>query len=274
MKNVLKTEIINRYKPSADFISNKFQTKIDIGIVAGSGFGEFFSDYELLGEINFKEIPNFPQTTVEGHSGKLLLLNIMGKTCLAFCGRFHIYEGYNPVDIASQSIVSFLLGIERMIFTNAAGGINHYFQVGDCVLIRDTINMLYHSDGELFVEYSKTHKIFSSVWIDNITKILLTKQIPFQEGTYLSTTGPSYETPAEIRFFRLLGADCVGMSTILEASVAKKLGINAIGLSLITNKLYEVHPRKVSHNEVIEAGKIAVPKIKSIIESVACFSSH
>lgn len=273
MKSVLKKEIIDRFQPSADYIYNNIKTKIDIAIVAGSGFGEFFYNYELLSKINFKDIPNFPRTTVEGHSGEIMFLNIMDKNCLVFCGRFHFYEGYKPVDVASQVIVSYLLGIKRMIFTNASGGLSQYFQVGDCVIISDTINLLYKNDGELFIENTKTHEIFSKQWIDRLCNTLEINHIPYQKGTYLSTKGPTYETPAEIRFFRIIGADCVGMSTILEASVAKKLSIESIGISLITNKLYEVRTREVSHDEVMQASKMAAHKIKSILESAIAINN-
>lgn len=266
MKSILRKEILEKYSKSAEFVNNYFLNKIHTAIIAGSGFGELFDSNSLLGEISYSQIPNFPQPTAEGHRGKLLFVEIGSKLCMVFSGRFHFYEGFSIEEVASLSILSSLLGIEKMIFTNSAGGLNQFYNVGDCVIIRDTINLLYRSEACLFQSYNIKQNIFSSCWCDKLTKKLSDRKIPFQEGIYLSTLGPSYETPAEIRFFRRIGADCAGMSTIIEAKVASQLGIENLAISIITNKLVEVATSSISHEEVLIESKKALPIAKKIIE--------
>ena len=266
MKSTLRKEILEKYTKSAEFVHQHFPRKIHTAIVAGSGFGELFEGKNLLREIPYLQIPNFPQPTAAGHKGSLLFVEIADKLCMVFSGRFHFYEGFRVEEVASVSILAGLLGIDKMIFTNAAGGLNQFYNVGDCVLIRDTINFLYRSEACLFSAYEIKEEIFSIIWNDKLTKKLEEVKIPFNEGVYISTIGPSYETPAEIRFFRRLGADCVGMSTIIEAKVASQLGIESLGISLITNKLVEVATSSISHDEVLIASRKALPVAKRIIE--------
>ncbi len=263
-----------KYSISADYIASSLGDNFDIAVVAGSGFADYFGEYASLGELDYSEIPNLPQTSVLGHCGKLCKIEVAGKAVLLFSGRFHLYEGRTVEEICSISIISHLLGIPKMIFTNAAGGLNPNYKVGDAMLIRDTINLLYRDVSALFESRTAAisareafpKNIFSLNWIEKWVAKLVQSSIPFQEGVYLSTSGPSYETPAEIRFFRRLGATAAGMSTVLEAAAASRLGIDCVGLSLITNTLSEVNTSKLSHNDVIEASKDSANKIKKIIE--------
>lgn len=266
MINQLRKSILEKYQSSANFIKNHIHKNINYAIVAGSGFGDFFTDYNKILSIDYQNIPNFPLPTVLGHSGKLLLLEIAGKNCLIFSGRFHFYEGFSVEEVAAPSILSHLLNVQKIIFTNAAGGLSPIFNVGDCMLIRDTINLLYKSDIVLFSISHKLKEIFSDEWNEKLKDVLTTNGISFKEGVYLSTTGPTYETPAEIRFFRRIGADCVGMSTIVEASVARRLEMKVLGISLITNKLHDVRTSSLSHDDVIEASNKSAALVKTIIE--------
>ncbi|MEJ5245009.1 MAG: purine-nucleoside phosphorylase [Bacteroidota bacterium] len=266
MKSILRKEILEKYSKSAEFVHNHFLNKISTAIIAGSGFGELFGSNSLLGEISYSQIPNFPQPTAKGHKGKLLFVEIRSVPCMVFSGRFHFYEGFSVEEVASVSVLSSLLGIEKMIYTNSAGGLNQFYNVGDCVIIRDTINLLYRSEACLFEKYEIKQDIFSRSWNDKLAKNLADSKIPFQEGIYLSTLGPTYETPAEIRFFRRIGADCAGMSTIIEAKVASQLGIENLGISIITNKLVEVATSSLSHEDVLIESSKALPVAKQIIE--------
>jgi len=266
MKSILRKEILEKYSKSAEFVNKYFPNKIHTAIVAGSGFGELFEGNCLLEEISYSQIPNFPQPTAIGHKGNLIFVEIANKLCMVFSGRFHFYEKFSVGEVASVSILAGLLGIDKMIFTNAAGGLNQFYNVGDCVIIRDTINFLYKSEACLFQTYEIKQDIFSRSWNNKLIKKLTDSKIPFQEGVYLSTSGPTYETPAEIRFFRRIGADCVGMSTIIEAKVASQLGIDNLGISLITNTLVEVATSVISHDEVLIASRKALPVAKKIIE--------
>lgn len=263
--NKLYTQIQIKFEAAVDYISQILDYDADYAIVAGSGFADYFRDHNILGKVKYSDIPNMPETSVAGHCGELHLIEIGGKNCYLFSGRFHLYEGRDVEEICSIAIISQLLGVKIMLFTNAAGGLNPRFEVGDPMIINDTINLLYKSEAKLFVDNSPV-EIFSSELLLKWKQQLIENAISFNEGVYLSTCGPSYETPSEIRLFRALGADAAGMSTVLEAATASKLGIKCLGLSLITNLLSEVDTLQLSHNDVIEASQKSSDKIRKIIE--------
>jgi len=246
----LKQHIIEKYSQTADFIKKNFEKKIKVSIVAGSGFAVFFDVAKLICEYDYNDIPNLPRPNVEGHFGKLKLVRFANHNCLLFLGRTHFYEGAAVEEVSSFSIISSMLGIDNIILTNAAGGLNRDFRIGDAMIANDFINFLYRSSSELFqidAIYQK-NSILSKKWIDCVRKELIQAGLRFSEGVYLSTLGPSYETSAEIRFFKKLGADAAGMSTIIEAEVAAKLGLNVLAVSLITNLLNEYHTTQISHD--------------------------
>ncbi len=281
LKSELKSEYIEKYQISADYILSRLTEKPELAIIAGTGFSDFFENENILLGINYSDIPYFPQPTVAGHSGRLLLIELSGKFCLVFMGRFHVYEGAAIDEIASPAIVSHLMGINLIIFTNAAGGLNPNIALGEAMIIHSTINFLNRDTSGLFISLPHSgennvfsnEELFSSEWQEKIKIETINARVVFHEGVYLSTTGPSFETPAEIRFFRKLGADAAGMSTILEAQAANRLGMECLGLSLVTNCLSETHTSEVSHEDILLVSQKAKPHTKKLLEIAIKVSS-
>lgn len=251
----LNKKYFAKYLHSSNFLKDTPFAEATTAITAGSGISNSFVPEDILSVLQYCEIPNFPKTTVEGHDGKLILLNINGSKVLLFSGRFHIYEGFEVDEVVSQVIVSHLLGIKNFIFTNAAGGLNETYLPGDLMFISDTVNFTYRDLGSIFDGFDFRQKI--SKYEKNLdiykklNSILTLKGINLKFGTYLGVMGPNYETRSEIRMFRRMGADAVGMSTVLELSVADILGMNTIACSLITNSAKEI-PQMISHREVVD----------------------
>ncbi len=264
----LKPHILKNYSETANFIKENFSEKIDISIVAGSGFANYFDNATELIAFNYNFLPRIPKPKVEGHNGILKIVNFGGKCCLLFLGRTHFYEGSSVDEVASFSIISHLLGAKSIILTNAAGGLNPNFQIGDAMLNNDFINLLFRSSAEVFDDEYLMNRtnILSNDWSVQVKNEIVNSGKKYVEGVYLSTLGPSYETPAEIRSFRRLGADAAGMSTIIEAEVAAKLGLNVLSISLITNILNEVQTAQISHDEIIDASIFAKENMQSILE--------
>lgn len=270
----LKKEIVEKYDRTAEYLQEQNIGKLDTAIVAGSGFADFFDNWEILQSIDYIDIPSMPKPGVAGHSGKLLIAKVGEKRCLLFMGRSHLYEGRTVDEICALSIISHLLGIRSIIFTNAAGGLSPLLNLGDAMLINNTINLLYKSESEIFTEKQRADNpksIYSAKWLKAFKNKAVQDGIHFREGVYLSTSGPSYETPAEIRFFRKLGADAAGMSTVLEAGAAARLGMRCIAISLITNCLKEVRTQKVSHEDILEVSIKAKPEMSRLLNlAVLC----
>lgn len=232
-----------------------------LGIILGSGLGNFAAQVEDPTAIPYADIPHFPQSTVEGHSGKLILGTIAGVPIAVMQGRVHAYEGYALSEVTFPTRVLGLLGCKSLIVTNAAGGINTGYQQGSLVAISDHINLTGSNAalgpnearfGPRFFDMTAAY----SPQLRALAQAEATKQnIPLVEGVYLAVLGPSYETPAEIRAFRTLGADLVGMSTVHEVIVARHMGIEVLGLSLVTNMAAGVLDEAINHDEVMETGR-------------------
>ena len=238
-----------------------------LGIILGSGLGNFASQVQNAISIPYSEIPHFPQSTVQGHSGQLVIGQIAGVTVAVMQGRVHAYEGYSMEAVTFPMRVLARLGCKRLIVTNAAGGINTSYAQGGLVCISDHINLTGHNaaigpneprfactpnSGQRFFDMSSAY----SPALRQLAAAEATKQgIPLPEGVYLAVLGPSYETPAEIRAFRTLGADLVGMSTVHEVIIARHMGVEVLGISLVTNMAAGVLPEVINHEEVMEIGK-------------------
>lgn len=259
-------------KESIDFLNLKTNNfKPEIGIILGSGLGCFCDD---LGGISVKYslIPGFGESNVEGHKGELLFCEVMGKKAVIMQGRFHYYEG-NSMQTSTYPIKVFKqLGIKTLFITNAAGSTKTELSPGDIMLISDHINFMGsnpligkndNSLGERFPDMSECYNLnLQNLAFDCAQEL----NIPLKKGIYLATTGPSYETAAEVRAFRLLGADVIGMSSVPEAIVANYLKINTIGFSLVTNYATGVSSKKLTHAEVLEVGKTAGNNICALIK--------
>jgi purine-nucleoside phosphorylase len=247
--------ILERFRPAADFLLKALKSQPDAAFVAGSGIGEALENCgEIVLKIPYTEIPGFKTSGALGHKNEVLVVKTATRTALVFSGRFHLYEGFAPGDVVANVAIAHLLKIKNIILTNAAGGLNPGFKTGDIMLIDDVINFTFRSFKKTGNEvFKRRGDMFLKEWRENIGRNLTEQKIGFQAGTYLSVSGPNYETPAEIGAFRRIGADAVGMSTVHEAQFAALLGMNIAGCSLITNTLQETASQEVTHDEVLEA---------------------
>lgn len=221
-------------------------------------------------EFPYSDIPNFPVSTVEGHDGKLIFGQLSGKTVMAMKGRFHYYEGYSMKEVTFPVRVMYELGIRQLIVSNAAGGANTSFEVGDLMVITDHINAfpehpLRGRNIPTGPRFPDMHEAYDHEFIALADAIAAEKEMRIVHGVYYGTQGPSYETPAEYRAFHTLGADAVGMSTVPEVIVARHCGIRVFGLSIITNMGISDTPQVATHEEVQEAGLRAQEKVETLV---------
>lgn len=243
---------------AADYIRSKSNVTPKIGLILGSGLGVLAEHIEDASSIAYQDIPYFPQSTVEGHAGELLIGTVQGTPVILMKGRFHMYEGYGPELTAFPVRVMKALGVTKLLVTNAAGGINTSYKPGDLMLISDHMNMTGRNplagpnDPELGARFPDMSEAYSRKLREIAKQTAQDKDIPLQEGVYVGLLGPSYETPAEIRMFRTLGADAVGMSTVSEVIVARHAGIEVLGISCISNMAAGILDQPLSHEEVIE----------------------
>lgn len=248
-------------------------TKPQTAIILGTGLGRLADEIVIEQEIPYSEIPHFPQSTVEGHSGKLLLGKLGGKDVLAMQGRFHFYEGYSMREVTFPVRVMYELGIQTLFVSNAAGGTNPSFSVGDIMIITDHINFFpeHPLRGKNFPpgpRFPDMHEAYDKNLIALADTIAQEKGIKVQHGVYLGTQGPTFETPAEYRMFARLGADAVGMSTIPEVIVANHCGIKVFGVSIITDLGGFDNPVEVSHEEVQVAANKVQPLMTDIMREM------
>lgn len=254
------------------FLREKGFLNIDYGIILGTGLGNFTDNIEISIRIPYKEIPNFPISTVSGHHGELIYGTIGDKTVLALRGRFHYYEGWSSKESTFPVRVMKLLGINNLIVSNASGGVNNTFKVGDVMLITDHINQIPdhplrgENDERFGPRFVDMHEPYSLAMISHVEKIAKESKIPIQKGVYLALQGPTFETPAEYGMVRNLGADAVGMSTVPEVIVAKHMGMICFGLSVITDLGLEGIVEEVSHEEVKIAAKLAEKKVGELVK--------
>lgn len=232
-----------------------------IGVVLGSGLGGFADELTDRVEIPYAEIPGWPRSTAIGHAGKLIFGRLAGVDLAVLSGRAHLYEGYSPARVTYAMRVLHLLGVKSVILTNAAGGINLEYQQGGLVLISDHINLQGSNPlvganeedfGPRFPDMSEAYsRRFRAIAKDTAAEL----GIPLKEGIYAAMLGPSYETPAEIRYLRIIGADLVGMSTVHEAIVANHMGMRVLAISCVTNMAAGILDQRINHEEVLETGQ-------------------
>ncbi|HUZ93400.1 MAG TPA: purine-nucleoside phosphorylase [Edaphobacter sp.] len=268
------TDIYTRATTAANCIRTLTPLTPRLGIILGSGLGNFASQVEDPTTIPYADIPHFPQSTVEGHSGKLILGTIAGVPVAVMQGRVHAYEGYPLSEVTFPTRVLGLLGCKSLIVTNAAGAINTSYQQGGLVAISDHINLT-GSNAALGPNETKFGPRFfdmTTAYSPQLRALAQTEaakqNIPLAEGVYLAVLGPSYETPAEIRAFRTLGADLVGMSTVHEVIVARHMGLEVLGLSLVTNMAAGVLNEAINHAEVMETGRRVERQFTSLLTAL------
>lgn len=259
---------------SIDYIKGKIKNQPEIGIVLGSGLGDFADSIEDKIEIPYTEIPGFPVSTVKGHDGKLIFGKINSKEVCVMKGRIHYYEGYDIKEVVYPIEVLAGLGIKTLILTNAAGGVNTDFEPADLMIINDHINIMGKNpligpnDEDLGPRFPDMTDLYNKDLIEVAEKSAKKLGIDIQEGVYMYFTGPSYETAAEVRMARILGADAVGMSTVPEAIIARHRGLKILGISTITNMSTGILDTPLDHTEVVEVGQEVAGKFKELLKEI------
>ncbi len=261
---------------AANYVAAHTQHRPRIGLILGSGLNTLADEIHNADVIPFQDVPGFPVSTVEGHSGALVIGELNGKTIIAMRGRAHYYEGYSMDRVTLPIRAMRALGVETLIVTNAAGGVNVDFRAGDLMLITDHINMVGMTgasplrgpnDPTLGPRFPDMTNAYDPALRKLTHQVASELGLALREGVYIMLAGPSFESPADVHFIRMLGADAVGMSTVSEVVVARHGGMRVLGLSLISNSLAHAH-QEVSHAEVLAAGKVAVPKLASLVKGV------
>jgi purine-nucleoside phosphorylase len=266
--------MLEKMNEAVAFIKNKYNKKPDVGIVLGSGLSSFTKEINIAQEINYSDIPHFPVSTVQGHSGKLIFGQLGGKTVVCMAGRFHYYEGYDTAEVVFPIRVMKYLGIETLLISNAAGGTHKEWKVGDMMIIKDhisffTLNPLLgkniESFGPRFPDMSEPYKKYL---IDKAKAIAAEKNIALHEGVYFGVTGPTFETRAEYELIFRLGGDAVGMSTVQEVIAAVHMGLPVFAMSVITDIGIRDEENTITHDEVLQAAKEAEPKFAAIFKEL------
>jgi len=262
---------------AADAIRAQTSYKPRVGLILGSGLNSLADSVQNADAVPFSDLPNWPVSTVHGHAGRLVIGELEGQPVFVMQGRVHYYEGYSMSQITLPVRVMLRLGLEMMFVTNAAGGINPEFEPGDVMLITDNLNFVGMAGAnplmgpnidELGPRFPDMSQSYDPDLMATARSVSTEEKIPLREGVYCALSGPSFESPADLRFLRTVGADAVGMSTAPEVIVARHGGMRVLGLSGISNKANLDGSTITTHEEVIEAGKVITPKIETIIRGV------
>lgn len=266
--------MLKTFEEAVAFIKSKTSVKPEIGVILGTGLGGLVNEINVVDEIPYDQIPHFPVSTVESHSGKLIFGELGGKNVIAMQGRFHFYEGYDLNQVTFPVRIMKLLGIERLIVSNASGGVNPDYEIGEIMILNDHINLFPGNPligknlddfGPRFPDMSDAYDV---TMIDLATKIAKENDIRVKKGVYAGLTGPTLETPAEYKMIHILGADAVGMSTVPEVIVARHMEIPCFAVSIITDLGVEGKIKKVSVQDVIEVANRQEPKMTKIIKEL------
>lgn len=267
-------KILKQLKETVKFLKKKYPHIPQAGIVLGSGLGKFTEEIEKEAEIDYHEIPHFPVSTVPGHKSRLIFGKIGGKRVLAMAGRFHYYEGYDVEEVVYPIRVMKLLGIQTVMLSNAAGGVNPGLQVGDLMIIRDHISLNIRNPligknvDELGPRFPDMSEPYKKHLIHKAKMAASRLGISVSEGVYFAVTGPTYETKAEYKMVHVLGGDAVGMSTAQECIVANHMGMQVFAMSVITDVGLREENNIITHEEVLEEAKKAEPKLAAIFREL------
>lgn len=265
--------MLEKIKSTASFIRDKTGHTPELGIILGTGLGGMVKDMEIDTTLAYEDIPNFPVSTVDGHHGRLIFGKLGGKDIVAMQGRFHYYEGYNMAEVTFPVRVMKLLGIRSLVVSNASGGVNPDFEVGDIMIMNDHINLLPNplvgknidELGNRIVDMSEP---YDSSIIAKAEQVARDNHIKVQKGCYVATTGPTLETPKEYEYFRIIGGDAVGMSTVPEVIVARHMDLPVFAVSVITDLGVPGKIEKISHEDVQRAAEQVKPKLTALIEKL------
>lgn len=265
----------DKVQETVQFLKDKTQDfSPEYGVILGSGLGGFADDISVEFTIDYHDIPNFPVSTVQGHKGALLFGTIGNKKVVAMQGRFHYYEGYNMQEVTFPVRVMKYIGVDKLIVSNASGGVNPSFKVGDVMMITDHINFMPEhplrgkNDERFGPRFLNMSEPYSRAMMQKGRALAEEIGFDLKEGVYLALQGPTFETLAEYRMVKNLGADCVGMSTVPEVIVARHMDMNCFGVSVITDMGDEESIHDVNHEEVLEAARTAEPKVRALIKNL------
>lgn len=275
-KNLTKKYLImlEKIQQTGDFLKKHVSKLPKVAIVLGSGLGGLTKEIVISESFEYKNVPNFPVSTVVGHGGKLIFGTINGVSIMAMQGRFHFYEGYNMQDVTFPIRVMKNIGIETLILSNASGGMNPNFSIGDIMVITDHINMfptnplMGKNFEELGPRFTDMSEVYDKKLIAKTETIAKKHGIKIQKGVYVGVSGPCFETPAEYKMFRIIGGDVVGMSTVPEAMVARHSGMKTFAFSVVTDLGVDGQVCTVSHKEVLEAANKAEPLMTTLIKDL------
>jgi len=265
---------MDRLNETVAFIRSRYNSKPIVGIVLGSGLGNLVAEMKVEAEIPYSDVPHFPVSTVQGHSGKLIFGELSGTKVLAMAGRFHYYEGYSASEVAFPVRVMKMLGVETLLLSNAAGGMNAAFSVGDLMIIEDHISLfavnplIGKNEDELGTRFPDMSEPYSRELVKKAVKIAADKNIKVHRGVYVGVTGPTFETRAEYKMLHILGADAVGMSTVQEVITARHMNMNVFAISVITDLGIREEDNIITHEEVLEAAREAEPKLTAIFSQL------
>lgn len=268
------TQLLQMINATLEVIRKKTKKEYPVGIILGTGLGGLVNEIDVECQIDYSELPHFPLSTVESHQGKLIFGKINGKDVVAMQGRFHYYEGYTMKQITYPVRVMKFLGVKTLLVSNACGGMNPLFRLGDIMLIVDHINLLGDNpligknEDDFGPRFPDMSEPYSNELIDLAEKIALKNEIRIQKGVYVSVPGPNLETRAEYRFLRAIGADVVGMSTVPENIVANHSGMKVLGISIITDECFPDSLRPVDVKEIIATAMKAEPKMTLLMKEV------
>jgi len=270
--------MLEAIKTTANYIKERINTTPEVGIILGTGLGGLVNEIKIIDSIPYREIPNFPVSTVDGHASRLIYGRLGEKDVLAMQGRFHYYEGYSMLEVTFPVRVLKFVGVTNLFVSNASGGLNPDYKVGDIMVIKDHINFFPEhplrgkNPEELGPRFPDMSKCYDKRLRNKAKLIALEHNLNIKEGVYVGVSGPTFETPAEYKMFRILGADVVGMSTVPEVIVARHMDLKVFGISIITDSGVPGEIVEISHKEVKEVAMKAEPKMtlimKKLIESI------
>lgn len=266
--------MLEKIKATSTFIQGKVAINAEIGIILGTGLGGLVDEIDIEHTIDYSDIPNFPISTVDGHAGQMIFGKLGQKDIVALQGRFHYYEGYSFKEITFPVRVMHSLGVRKLFVSNASGGLNPDFRIGDIMMLKDHINMfpgnplIGKNIDELGPRFPDMSQPYEPHMRNLARKIALKNNIDLKEGVYVGVSGPTFETTAEYKMFRLLGADAVGMSTVPEVIVAKHMDMDCFGISIITDSGVPGEIVEITHEEVQEVAMRTEPKMTLIMKEL------
>ena len=266
--------MLKKIKETVEYLETKILNKPEIGIILGTGLGGLVNEIDIQHTIPYEFIPNFPVSTVEGHHGQLLSGTMSGKNIIALQGRFHYYEGYTMQEITFPVSVMKFLGINILILSNASGGVNPEFEIGDLMVIEDHINLMKNNpligqnEEEIGTRFPDMSNAYDPELIRMAFKVAEKHGLKLQKGVYAAVSGPTFETPAEYKYIRIIGADAVGMSTVPEVISARHMGLKCFAFSVISDLGVPGKIVEITHRDVIQAACSVEPKMTKIIKEM------